>query len=333
MPLDTEDKIMWAPQPTEATNPITLATSKAWKLGRMIVPYKIPMPSYEFRQTFLGQRDPNTQHVHRTRYQTVVAFNPTNLCPWVMFLGNCSTVANISTIQGIDTGLLPRIAIRNENLGGYGRYHTILDNVAVAIAWSIIDEQGVFKSNIALTFQGLSIDTTTLQSQHDGPMLPTDDGLMNGTEQDRVYRKAYGNFAVTFDQGGDNDDYTDEIASIVLNGANMHQIEDVQGQDDPNAIYEGNRRMSVALKFKRGADSAFIDEFLQKSQKDLRVYIRSSSTPHYLQADFTGCAWGTAESMGIVHEEQEPMWDAFSTIKGLDIEGRDGVHTDLKDSL
>jgi hypothetical protein len=277
--------ISYLEENTRGTDQITVAENKSYYFGVEKAPIG-NFPGFEIDPhiTYYGDsREAGDQHVASYSVQGQLAFCPVNGLEWYFFLGSSSSVADVHTIQVLDSGELPTRTLRIESANAsenlrynftYGKTGQLDFSIGLREKQAFASCSAYLKCDEIKTGEGGYTIT---------PIHPI--------SQELPYKHDSA-FAFTWDQGGTPISYEDEVLDFTYTGINSLMAEYVDDQAFANWLLEGNYYHGIQLTLQRGGSTRiFTDAVAQLSSddfKDCRFKIYQNAT-QYLQLDFTSC--------------------------------------------
>jgi hypothetical protein len=327
MVVDTTQQIGFGIEAVAETDPIDAVDAAYWRFGirtKRMNDYH-PVETHDWHSVYKANaRMPSELVLSGSNLSKGISFLPVNCIPEYLILGSSTTAASVHTITGLASGSQPTFTVRSESTGGtVDKIFSAVGCKATMLSGMIEFREGYgFLTNV-LQYTGIKNATPTLNEKHTtGVKFPTTDGAMTGTEVSAkfVYDT---NFTLTWDVGGDNVNYANEILAMNWSITNSQNVEGVDGQVETEFIDEGVYVLNVGLLLWRGADKSIYDDFISQNKFDLTMKIYAGST-NYKQYAWTDIGLGVCESpynMG----KDKPTWQAQGTATGVTVTGKDGL--------
>ncbi len=312
----------------DETDPVALATSKWWEWGfrttELKQTAKLPIKKYEFNSVYKGDdRMPSELLPLRTSLASGLGFVPTNLIPEYLILGSSASAGapEVHTITNIKSGSLPTFCDRGESSGGGGtKVMSAIGSKTFSLNThlEVHNATGVLVQSIGYNSID-NINPPSLATKHNGAVLPTDDGLMNGTEQKNRYRWGdnIANRILTWDSTA----YKSHALLFDATIVNVQFPKGIANQLENEFLDEGVYQVMWSMLLWRGEDDTIYDDFLAGNQKTLTFKIFSGAT-NYKQYVFDTAS--IEECVG-PEDEENPVWDVKGIAKNVTVTGIDGI--------
>ncbi len=336
MVLEDSQKIGFAIEATEETDPITAEGSLYWKFGARTTKFNDlhPIEEHLWKPIYHGgTRMPQDFELISQPLNNIIAFYPTTTVADYLILGNCSTAAtNIHTISNIDSGSLPTFTVRSEMSGGtVATYTSAVGCKATALTGQLICNEGFgFLSN-SLAYNGIKTQTATRNDSTTGPYYQTSDGVMTAANQlKNRYHRNDGTFA--FSIAGN--DVKTSLAMFTYQIINTQNMSAESGQSETEWIDEGMYQVLVSGSLFRGntdADTAYDSLIAETKTDDIILTIYNGST-NYATRTFSNIVWDKV-SAPYASGESDRFWTFNGQCHNYDVSSKDGITDGVGDKV
>lgn len=332
MPQSSNTKVHgFSLESTRGTDPINAIDYPYWEFGGLAQDFEFGMAEHKWKRDYYNDsRDPSLITLVEKLPDSTIAFLPVNGAFLYYFLGNLeSDVGGVRTVNSLNTGALPALTYRWEDKGGdEDEFASIVGNVVEnVIITGDFSNQQANPLAMAVGLAGLEHKNPTLNSAHNGPEFPTSNGQMGGTQINDLY-KHDSNMSFIWDQGGSNDDYTDELSFIQFNGINILRKITLNNSSTRHIILEGKRIQTLSFSIARGVSQNIYNDFLTGTKHNARFKIYNTAS-NYIQLDFSnvGLAKPTMQHTAKTKESDNPQLRFECEVTSLTAEIKDGIHS------
>lgn len=314
----------------EGTDPINAADAKYWGIGihTRDMKFNHPIEEHVWSPIYHGDSlmPKEQEHVSILFNAKVLSFLPVNLWPFYLVLGKATSPATPVIIEDMIPGSnLPSFTKRTESTGG------TYDKIFSVPGCKIHRLDGIFTRfravptlSMTAIYSGIQNVTPSYNDIHNGPVFPTSEGTLGGTQIAYQRFKKDANTVMTWDYGGDNDNILAPTTTLKFAIINNSWNEMIQGQKYSTGIKEGLYRVELGLQIYRGNQRSVYDDFLALTQHDFRFTIYAGST-NYMTLDFEKVALATATANVKVGPDKW-LWDFFGTCDDFTATGVDQIN-------
>lgn len=331
MSTDRVQQIGFAYEATPGTDPINANNAKYWLWG-IETKQNLnlhPLETHVWNTIYGGDKlMPREQELLWTQVGPLnFAFVNINMIPFYLLLGKATSPATPVIIEAMAPGSsLQTFTFRTESTGG------TVDKIYSAVGCKVVRVDGFYTMfravptlALSIVYSGIENVTASYNDIHNGPVFPTDDGTLAG--DDTVANQKYkrdSNFECSWDVGGSNDDYKDEVLTFQFSVINSAFYDLIHGRTKPVSVLEGQYIVEYGIQVLRGAKANIHTDFLAKTQHDARFKIYAGPT-NYIQLDFEKVALGRENSNIKIGAEQ---WisDYHGTCDGFICTGVDSIN-------
>ena len=341
MSITTTQQLGWAKEATPGTDPIDAVDADYWKFGVLTNRFdnKHPIETHNWVAEYHGDhRNPNQLSLVSVDGRYDVSFYPVNLLPFYMVLATGATHAVASNIHTIDLSepgtSLETYTIRSESTGGTAsEFHSLTNCKAHGLNLSFNRLKFYDFLSATLVFTGVQNTTPTLNETHTtGTKYPTTDGTMTGTEVKLPYRWDT-NAVLTWDYGGDNVAYGNQLLNFSTQLINYMNIEGVDGQPEAEYLTEGAYEMRFGFQLLQGTNSSIYDDFLARTDPpDEHILFKLyADATYYFQIEYMDVGVFQVEKNYAKFQGTDrtyPVYNCQGIAKDIQITGRDGLDPD-----
>lgn len=316
----------WKMQAAALTDPVTGSGTPYYKFGAAtkslgnFVNYKqFINPVYRS-----DSRDPAyLAMIDSSEINETLGFVPVNAMPFYLALGQTNQVTDTKTITGIETGELPKFAVRWETSNGTD----IIRKTAVDCKVNTLSWQMDFTAKNSHPTVGLNINARKIISaSYAATMAPS---VLYASE---VPFYDSSNSVATWD----GDSIKPELLTFSYSLSNQNRFVGLQNQNYNEWVLEGNRTHQIEFTMLRGttAGSNMYTDFLDQidnassySMKDVvfKMYQMGSAT-NYIKLSLSSVALLACE-MNMINtvEGERPVYNCTGLAKSLSVEAKDGA--------
>ena len=302
--------------------------------------------------------NPTNTDIKKFLIEDHIGMMPVNGLPWYMILGNTINTLENTFHKHIMNGLgeAGAGAVIGDGKTYTVRFETSDDGsdsivesakgcAAKSLTFRLDTLQSLPAMTAAIGFDALSLGVATVPTLGTLPHYPTDQGSGTGTEQIKPYIAVDGNFVCTWDEGGDDIDYSNDLLSIEVRIEALNSVHHVIDMVDPTNtpkpkwIFKGQRLYSMSMQIRRGNDTSIYDDYLvhqttgDKYDMEITVF-HNGETQKYLTLDLIGIS---LEEVKMNHADplkgDGSFYDVVATFDNIIVTAVDNVHYDYYDGV